>query len=342
MHVVTTEAPALARPTGTPPANEFRIRVGQWMQSVPTGGPWKSLGPSFVLFLLHSAQKADADGTNLHCPPSNLWFSRACRVSKDSVPGFYRAAEAAGVMTLVHGPSGVRVRGYAVTLPLGGVPDWDAALAVLRADARRVKQELLRCAADKPARAESVRSARAVLPQQRCGERKSAGAEPFDSARTGSTLRTCGHNQEVPYQDRQMVAVVVTATTPRAGEAPAPPPGPSHWERLTGHLPPDLQRAARAVPEDDLLRRVTAMAVEAGWASPGWLAARLASHRPANAPDAAPADRLAAGLVAVLGVLSDRHAQVGLGSYPPAHESPHRDAPVDAAPLGVRRGSGRP
>nr|WP_286185263.1 GNAT family N-acetyltransferase [Streptomyces sp. XY431] len=56
----------------------------------------------------------------------------------------------------------VRVRGYAVTMPLGGVPDWDAALAVLRADARRVKQEQLRCDAGKSARAESVRSARAA------------------------------------------------------------------------------------------------------------------------------------------------------------------------------------
>ncbi|MFF1903227.1 hypothetical protein [Kitasatospora sp. NPDC058218] len=341
MHVVTTEALALSRPTGTPPANEFRIRVGQWMQSVPTGGPWKSLGPSFVLFLLHAAQKADADGTNLHCPPSNLWFSRACRVSKDSVPGFYRAAEAAGVMALVHGPSGVRVRGYAVTMPLGGVPDWDAALAVLRADARRVKQELLRCAADKPARAESMSSARAVLPRPHCGERKSAGAESDRSARTGSTLRTCGLNQEVPYQVEEMVTVVVTGTTPRASEQPALPDA-THWGRMAEHLPPDLQRAARAVPADDLLRRVTAMAIEAGWASPGWLAARLASHRPANAPGAAAADRLAAGLVAVLGVLSDRHAQVGRGSYPPVHESPHREAPVDAAPLGVRCGSGRP
>ncbi|MFJ9948125.1 hypothetical protein [Kitasatospora sp. NPDC091207] len=341
MHVVTTEALALARPTGTPPANEFRIRVGQWMQSVPTGGPWKSLGPSFVLFLLHAAQKADADGTNLHCPPSNLWFSRACRVSKDSVPGFYRAAEAAGVMALVHGPSGVRVRGYAVTLPLGGVPDWDAALAVLRADARRVKQELLRCAADKPARAEPVRSARAVLPQPRCGERKSVRAESDQSARTGSTVRTCGLNQEVPYQVEEMVAVVVTGTTPRASEQPALPDA-THWERMTEHLPLDLRGPARAVPGDDLLRRVTAMAIETGWASPGWLAARLASHRPASAPDAAPADRLAAGLVAVLGVLSDRHARVGRGSYPPVHEPPLREAPVDAAPLGVRRGSGRP
>ncbi|MEV0534986.1 hypothetical protein [Kitasatospora sp. NPDC050463] len=314
MHVVTTEALALARPTGTPPANEFRIRVGQWMQSVPTGGPWKSLGPSFVLFLLHAAQKADADGTNLHCPPSNLWFSRACRVSKDSVPGFYRAAEAAGVMALVHGPSGVRVRGYAVTMPLGGVPDWDAALAVLRADSQRVKQEELRCAVDKPARAESVKSARAALSRPHCGERKSARAEPGMSAREGSKLRTCGLNQEVPHQVEEMVAVVVTATTPHASEQPAPP-GLSHWERMTEHLPPDLQDSACAVPGDDLLRRVTAMAIEAGWASQGWLAARLASHRPAQAPgEAAPADRLAAGLVAVLGVLSDRHAQVAPGA----------------------------
>ncbi|WP_406203306.1 hypothetical protein OH807_26535 [Kitasatospora sp. NBC_01560] len=323
VHVVTTEALALARPTGTPPANEFRIRVGQWMQSVPTGGPWKSLGPSFVLFLMHAAQKADADGTNLHCPPSNLWFSRACRVSKDSVPGFYRAAEAAGVLALVHGPSGTRARGYAVTMPLGGVPDWDAALAVLRADARRVKQELLRCDAGKPARAESVRSARAVLPQPRCGERKSAGAESAKSARTGSTLRTCGHNQEVPYQVEQMVAVVVTAATPRAGEAPArvtPPPDLSGWGRMTEHLPPDLQAPARAVPEDDLLRRVTTTALRDGWASPGRLAARLASHRLEDAPDAAPADRLAVALVAVLCALSDRHARAGRGFRRPAHE----------------------
>ncbi len=320
VHVVTTEALALSRPTGTPPANEFRIRVGQWMQSVPTGGPWKSLGSSFVLFLMHAAQKADADGTNLHCPPSNLWFSRACRVSKDSVPGFYRAAEAAGLMALVHGPSGVRVRGYAVTMPLGGVPDWDAALAVLRADARRVKQEQLRCDAGKSARAESVRSARAVLPQPRCGEKKSARADSGRSTREGSKLRTCGFNQEVPYQVEKMVAVVVTGTTPRASEQPAPP-DPTGWERMTEHLPPDLQEPARAVPGDDLLRRVTAMAIGAGWASPGWLAARLASHRLAQAPDEpAPADRLAAGLVAVLGVLSDRHAQVGRGSYAPAHE----------------------
>ncbi|WP_406092690.1 hypothetical protein [Kitasatospora purpeofusca] len=320
VHVVTTEALALARPTGTPPANEFRIRVGQWMQSVPTGGPWKSLGSSFVLFLMHAAQKADADGTNLHCPPSNLWFSRACRVSKDSVPGFYRAAEAAGVMALVHGPSGVRVRGYAVTMPLGGVPDWDAALAVLRADARRVKQEQLRCDAGKSARAESVRSARAALPQPRCGEKKSARADSGRSAREGSKLRTCGFNQEVPYQVEKMVAVVVTGTTPRASEQPASP-DPTGWERMTEHLPPDLQEPARAVPGDDLLRRVTAMAIGAGWASPGWLAARLASHRRPQAPDEpAPADRLAAGLVAVLGVLSDRHAQVGRGSYAPAHE----------------------
>ncbi|MEU6232642.1 hypothetical protein [Kitasatospora sp. NPDC047058] len=312
MHVVATDSLALARPTGTPPANEFRVRIGQWMQSVPTGGPWKSLGPSFVLFLMHAAQKADADGTNLHCPPSNLWFSRACRVSKDSVPGFYRAAEAAGVMALVHGPSGTRVRGYAVTMPLGGAPDWDAALTVLRADARRVKQELLRCSTGKPARAESHRSARAVLPQPRCGERMSARAEPARSAREGSKLRTCGQNQEVPYQDERMVAVEVTATTPRAGERPAPP-GSLSWERMTGHLPPDLQEPARAVPEDDLLRRVTVMALQAGWASPGWLAARLASHRPENAPDAAPADRLAADLVAVLGLLAERHARGGAG-----------------------------
>ncbi|MFI6844953.1 hypothetical protein OG535_25580 [Kitasatospora sp. NBC_00085] len=287
------------------------------MQSVPTGGPWKSLGPSFVLFLMHAAQKADADGTNLHCPPSNLWFSRACRVSKDSVPGFYRAAEAAGVMALVHGPSGTRVRGYAVTMPLGGVPGWDAALAVLRADARRVKQELLRRDAGKPARAESVKSARAVLPQPRCGERKSARAESDRSAREGSKLRTCGRNQEVPYQVEQMVAVVVTATTPRGGEEPTPVPLPpsdrTGWERMTEHLPHDLQEPARAVPEDDLLRRVTTMAVQAGWASPGWLAARLASHRPEDASDATPADRLAAGLVAVLCVLSDRHAHEGRG-----------------------------
>ncbi|MEV7930749.1 hypothetical protein [Kitasatospora sp. NPDC088779] len=318
---VTTEALALSRPTGTPPANEFRVRIGQWMQSVPTGGPWKSLGPSFVLFLMHAAQKADADGTNLHCPPSNLWFSRACRVSKDSVPGFYRAAEAAGVMALVHGPSGTRVRGYAVTVPLGGVPDWDAALAVLRADARRVKQEQLRCAAGKSARAESVKSAPAALPRPRCGERKSARAEPDKSARAGSSLRTCGRNQEVPYQDKKMVAVVVTGATPRASEQPAPaplppPPDPTGWERMTEHLPPDLQEPARAVPEDDLLRRFTTMAVRAGWASPGWLAARLASHRPENTPGADPADRLAAGLVAVLGVLSDRHAHPGRGLLP--------------------------
>ncbi|AUY49741.1 hypothetical protein C2142_13320 [Streptomyces sp. CB01881] len=323
MHVVTTEALALARPTGTPPANEFRIRVGQWMQSVPTGGPWKSLGSSFVLFLMHAAQKADADGTNLHCPPSNLWFSRACRVSKDSVPGFYRAAEAAGVLALVHGPSGARVRGYAVTMPLGGVPDWDAALAVLRADARRVKQEQLRCDAGKSAHAEPVKSARAVLPRPCCGERKSAPADSGESAREGSKLRMCGQNQEVPYQERQMVAVVVTGTTPRAGERPAPVrplPDPTAWERMIEHLPPDLQGPARVVPEDDLLRRVTITALRDGWASPGWLAARLASHRSESARAATPADRLAAGLVAVLGDLSGRHARAARSFYPAAHE----------------------
>ncbi|MFB7617292.1 hypothetical protein [Kitasatospora sp. NPDC056181] len=325
MHAITTEALALSRPTGTPPANEFRVRVGQWMQSVPTGGPWKSLGSSFVLFLMHAAQKADADGTNLHCPPSNLWFSRACRVSKDSVPGFYRAAEAAGVLALVHGPSGTRVRGYAVTMPLGGVPDWDAALAVLRADARRVKQEQLRCDAGKSARTEPVKSARAVLPRPRCGERKSAPADPGKSAREGSKLRMCGRNQEVPYQERQMVAVVVTGTTPRAGERPAPVPlpplpDPTAWERMIEHLPPDLQEPARAVPEDDLLRRVTTTALRDGWASPGWLAARLASHRPEDAPAATPADRLAAALVAVLCALSDRHARAARGLRPAAHE----------------------
>ncbi|MFC5664605.1 hypothetical protein ACFP3U_16625 [Kitasatospora misakiensis] len=317
VHVVTTEALSLARPTGTPPANEFRVRVGQWMQSVPTGGPWKSLGPSFVLFLMHAAQKADADGTNLHCPPSNLWFSRACRVSKDSVPGFYRAAEAAGVLALVHGPSGTRVRGYAVTMPLGGVPDWDAALAVLRADARRVKQELLRCGAGESAPADSpVKSARAALPRSCDAERKAARADSGTSAREGSKLRTCGRNQEVPYQVGKMVAVVVTATTPRAGEAP----DPAGWERMTEHLPPDLREPARAVPEGDLLRRLTTTALRDGWASPGWLAARLASHRPGNAPDVAPADRLAAGLAAVLYVLSDRHAHGRRGLYGPTHE----------------------
>ncbi|MEV6975164.1 hypothetical protein [Kitasatospora sp. NPDC093806] len=304
MHVVTTEALALARPTGTPPANEFRVRVGQWMQSVPTGGPWKSLGPSFVLFLMHAAQKADADGTNLHCPPSNLWFSRACRVSKDSVPGFYRAAEAAGVLALVHGPSGTRVRGYAVTMPLGGVPDWDAALAVLRADGRRVKQELLRCGTGESAPADlPVKSARAVLPRPCDAERKSARADSGGSARAGSKLRTCGLNQEVPYQVEKMAAVAVTATTPRAGDDPA-----AGWARMAEHLPPELQEAARAVPEDDLLRRVTVAALQDGWASPGWLAARLASHRPERDPGAAPADRLAAGLVAILCALSDRRA----------------------------------
>ncbi|GGV03506.1 hypothetical protein GCM10010495_13670 [Kitasatospora herbaricolor] len=142
---------AAARPAAwTAPANEFRTRLGQWMQQIPTGGAWKSFGSAFALFLMHAAQKADADGTNLHRAPSNEWFAKSCRTSKDSIPRFYRAAAEAGLMTLAFGPSGARVRGYACVLPIGGVPRWEAALAVLRQDRRRVRQAARRTA-DRPA-----------------------------------------------------------------------------------------------------------------------------------------------------------------------------------------------
>ncbi|MET9618011.1 hypothetical protein [Kitasatospora indigofera] len=138
---------AAARPAAwTAPANEFRTRLGQWMQQIPTGGAWKSFGSAFALFLMHAAQKADADGTNLHQAPSNEWFAKSCRTSKDSIPRFYRAAAEAGLMTLAFGPSGARVRGYACVLPIGGVPRWEAALAVLRQDRRRVRQAVRRAA----------------------------------------------------------------------------------------------------------------------------------------------------------------------------------------------------
>ncbi|MGW6913255.1 hypothetical protein ACWGB8_05440 [Kitasatospora sp. NPDC054939] len=275
------------RSTGTCPANEFRIRIGQWLQSLPTGGPWKSLGSGFTAFLLHAAQKADVDGTNLHRSPSNAWFARACRVSKDSVPGFYRAAEAAGLMTLRYGSSGTRVRGYAVTLPLGGTPDWGAALDVLRSDTRRVKQECVRLG--KPARA--------VVPRQAAGEHRSARAESGKSARAGSQVRTCGVNQDVSHHG-EMAEAVGTGTTPRASNAPA------EWESMARHLPSDLRPVAESVPEDNALRRTATAALQHGWLSPGGLAARAAVRRPAGGPHASPADRLALGLVSTLAALA--------------------------------------
>ncbi len=221
--------------TWTAPANEYRTRIGQWTQEAPTGGAWKSFGPAFVLFLMHAAQKADADGTNLHCPPSNEWFARACRTSKDSIPRFYRAAAQAGLMMLAFGSSGVRVRGYACVLPLGGAPDWAAALAVLREDPRRVRQAERRAVAagrgsaraDLPLTAvpDADRAARADFPRDESGGLNSARAASDKSARAGTELRTCGHNQEVAYQERKMAEVVGAVTTPRArallnGEGP--------------------------------------------------------------------------------------------------------------------------
>ena len=237
--------------TWTAPANEYRTRIGQWMQQVPTGGAWKSFGSAFVLFLMHAAQKADADGTNLHRPPSNEWFARSCRTSKDSIPRFYRAAAEAGLMVLTFGPTGARVRGYACVLPLGGTPRWPAALAVLREDPRRVRQAERRAAvpasapvpvsapvpasaparvpapvpagpgsarADLPsARVPGARSAaRADFPGRGSGEFSSARAESDKSAGAGAELRTCGPNQEVTYQVRKMAEVVGAVTTPRA------------------------------------------------------------------------------------------------------------------------------
>ena len=212
--------------TWTAPANEYRTRVGQWMQQVPTGGAWKSFGSAFVLFLMHAAQKADADGTNLHRPPSNEWFARSCRTSKDSIPRFYRAAAEAGLMVLTFGPTGARVRGYACVLPLGGTPRWPAALAVLREDPRRVRQAERRAvaAASGSARADLSSTAapdarnavRADFPGEVPGEINSARAESDKSARVGAELRTCGPNQEVAYRVGKMAEVVGAVTTPRA------------------------------------------------------------------------------------------------------------------------------
>ncbi|MFF3598596.1 hypothetical protein [Kitasatospora indigofera] len=212
------------RPAGwTAPANEFRTRLGQWMQQIPTGGAWKSFGSAFALFLMHAAQKADADGTNLHQAPSNEWFAKSCRTSKDSIPRFYRAAAEAGLMTLAFGPSGARVRGYACVLPVGGVPRWEAALAVLRQDRRRVRQAVSRAAGRLAGPAGDVTGTDAAVP--------AVPAVPADnSARDAGTTRTA---PAAPGP----VRAAASGPVPVPGSADGFPPGRSARAGLPGGNP---------------------------------------------------------------------------------------------------------
>jgi hypothetical protein len=257
---------------------------------------------------MQAAQKADADGTNFHHPPSNEWFARACRTSRDSIPRFYRAAEAAGLMVLLYGPSGTRVRGYACVLPLGAAPGWAAALAVLREDPRRVRQAALRAgtAAQHPRKSartdfpspdgpHGANAVRADLSGAGRRENNAARAASDDSAGAGGQVRRCGHNQEVTYQERKMAGVVGTVTTSRArallhgegvAERPAAPVRPEsqepaseprHRDRTPG-APVPVGRVPAPRPQPD----------RAPAAPPG--AAPAAAAPPAAAAGPVPAD----------------------------------------------------
>lgn len=111
--------------------------------AAPRGKEWRSMSGAFNGFLLYLGDVADDDGHCRYYLPSQVKIADFLRCERETVRLYFRAAEAAGVITLMHSPKG-QINGFQLLMPPGGRPRWEDANAVLRGDRRRVDMEYRR------------------------------------------------------------------------------------------------------------------------------------------------------------------------------------------------------
>lgn len=120
----------------------WRLTLTKWMDDAPANrGAGASIGPAFVCFLQKIGDIVDEDGSShprFHLSKERL--AKFCRTAPDSIDRFYRAAMAAGILAVEWTPKGARIRSCRLAFPLGGRPDWDAAIEVLR-DSRQMRNK---------------------------------------------------------------------------------------------------------------------------------------------------------------------------------------------------------